>query len=84
MVVGFSASKLMNSIFTHSIGTAICISRSVLKCCSRNESSLNYFIEDLRQKWIGQFGQSSRSEVDIGGGERVTSLDLFSLVGVDS
>lgn len=70
----------MKSVLTRFVGVPIFISNAIPKWCLRYMSRLKYFSAKMRRNWTGRSEGSSGSDIDIGGGDLVIRVDLFSLV----
>lgn len=75
---------MVKSVSTGFIGMAICITMAIPKRCFREKPELDYFSEDLRWNWTERSKLISKSVIDIGGGDHVVPLDLFSIAGIGS
>lgn len=79
-VIPSNVGKQVNSVATRLLGMLICISSAIPKWCLWDISELNYFRKDLRGILTELFERSSKKSIDIRGGQRAVSLDLFSLI----
>lgn len=78
-----SVGRLAKSFATCFVGIRMCISRASSKWCSKDISELDCFRDKRCRNLTGRSERTSGSDVNLGGGDRVVSLDLFSAVEVD-
>lgn len=60
----------------------MCMSRVILKWCSRELSELEYFRKHLHRNSTGHSDVRFATDIDVVGGERVVPLDPFSIVEI--